>query len=42
MKRERLCLDCGCYFTISLGEIKKLKAKGNQNHPSNGWFAQGL
>ncbi len=28
MKKERLCLDCGCYFTISLNDIKKLRVKG--------------
>lgn len=28
MKKERLCLDCGCYFTLTLGEIRKMKAKG--------------
>jgi len=28
MSKEILCLDCGCYFTVSIGQIKKLKAKG--------------
>ena len=28
MRKEILCFDCGHYFTISLGNIKKLKAKG--------------
>jgi len=28
MKKEILCLDCGCYFNVSIGQIKKLKSKG--------------
>lgn len=29
MKKEILCLDCGCYFTVSINQIKKAKAKGH-------------
>lgn len=28
MKKEILCLDCGCYFSLTLGAIKTYKSKG--------------
>lgn len=28
MKKEIMCLDCGCYFSVSLGTMKKMKSKG--------------
>lgn len=28
MKKEILCLDCGHYFLVSYGNIKKIKSKG--------------
>lgn len=28
MKKEFLCLDCGCYFVMSVKQIRRLKAKG--------------
>ena len=28
MKKELLCLDCGRYFAITLGEIRKIKKTG--------------
>jgi len=28
MRKEILCLDCGCYFTVSLGKTKRMSSKG--------------
>lgn len=28
MKKEIMCSDCGCYFAVSLGAMKKMKSKG--------------
>ena len=28
MKNEFLCMDCGCVFTISINQIKRIKNQG--------------